>query len=90
MLLAVEHLHGRDVLHRDIKAENILVDEAGHVRLADMNVAKQLASGSADDASRTCAAPPLCLASQFCLVRLPEAKLIACTCTHPPPRSRSD
>lgn len=29
------------VLHRDVKTENVLIDAAGHVRLADLNVAKQ-------------------------------------------------
>ena len=51
VLLAVEYLHGEGVIHRDVKAENVLVDEQGHVRLADMNVAKR--HGAGDDAPRT-------------------------------------
>ena len=51
VLLALEYLHGEGVIHRDVKAENVLVDEQGHVRLADMNVAKR--HGAGDDAPRT-------------------------------------
>ena len=48
LLLALEYLHQRGVIHRDVKTENVLIDAQGHVRIADMNVAKHdedLASG---------------------------------------------
>lgn len=51
LLLALEALHLAGVIHRDIKAENVLVDSAGHIRLADYNVAKQ--AGGLDDEGRT-------------------------------------
>ncbi len=39
LLTAVSHAHQRLVLHRDIKAANVLVDQSGRVRLIDFGVA---------------------------------------------------
>ena len=42
VLLALEYLHGEGVIHRDVKAENVLVDEQGHVRMIDMGLAARI------------------------------------------------
>jgi serine/threonine protein kinase/TolB-like protein/Tfp pilus assembly protein PilF len=42
VLKAVQYAHDRQVLHRDLKASNILVTEGGEVRLLDFGVAKLL------------------------------------------------
>ena len=42
VLLAVEYLHGTGILYRDVKPENTLVGEDGHVLLADFGVAKRV------------------------------------------------
>jgi serine/threonine protein kinase len=44
LLLALEHMHNMCILHRDIKPENVLLDSEGHVKLADMGLAKRLES----------------------------------------------
>ncbi len=36
---ALAHLHGLGILHRDVKLENVLRDEAGEVALADLGLA---------------------------------------------------
>jgi len=37
---ALDHAYQRDVIHRDIKPGNILIDEAGSIKLTDMGLAK--------------------------------------------------
>jgi len=44
--LAVEYLHENNVLYRDLKAENTLIDSDGHIRLADFGMSKQLSDVS--------------------------------------------
>jgi tRNA A-37 threonylcarbamoyl transferase component Bud32 len=39
---ALEHLHEQDIIHRDVKPENLLLDAAGEVYLADLGLADAL------------------------------------------------
>ena len=41
IILAVEYLHLSDIIYRDLKPQNILIDEIGHIRLADFGLARQ-------------------------------------------------
>lgn len=47
ILLAIEYLHSMDVLYRDLKPENVLLDVDGHVRLTDFGVSKENVSNRA-------------------------------------------
>ena len=44
LVSALEYLHDNDCVHRDIKLENILLDQEGHVRLCDFGFTKRLRS----------------------------------------------
>ncbi|KAL1516120.1 hypothetical protein ABEB36_000041 [Hypothenemus hampei] len=42
IILALEKLHALGIIYRDIKLENILVDENGHIVLTDFGLSKEL------------------------------------------------
>ncbi|XP_017773066.1 PREDICTED: cGMP-dependent protein kinase 1-like [Nicrophorus vespilloides] len=42
---AIAHLHGRNIVYRDLKPENMLIDNFGYVKLIDFSFAKHLKNG---------------------------------------------
>jgi serine/threonine protein kinase len=42
IILAVGYLHDKGIMHRDLKLENILVDEMGYLKIIDYGLAKTL------------------------------------------------
>ena len=46
VILAFEYIHSMDILYRDLKPENLLLDVGGHIKITDFGFAKKVLSAT--------------------------------------------
>ena len=67
LCLAVKHIHDRNILHRDIKCQNIFLTKSGQIKLGDFGIAKIL--DSTIQLSHTMIGTPYYFSPEICMGR---------------------
>ncbi|KAI7869135.1 kinase-like domain-containing protein [Spinellus fusiger] len=64
MILGIEYLHNNDIVHRDIKPDNLLLSSGGMLKIADFGVSEMFIKGN--DMLKKSAGSPAFMAPELC------------------------
>jgi len=67
LVCALQHLHSNDVVYRDLKPENVLLDHEGHIRITDFGLSKDEVADP--KGATTCCGTPEYLAPEMLINR---------------------
>ena len=56
LILALQHIHSRGIIYRDLKLENVMIDALGYIKIDDFGFAKGL-QGDSERTYTMCGTP---------------------------------
>ncbi|KAI9257159.1 kinase-like domain-containing protein [Phascolomyces articulosus] len=65
IILGIEYLHNNDIVHRDIKPDNLLLSKDGELKIVDFGVSEMFHKG--DDRLKKSAGSPAFMAPELCI-----------------------
>ncbi|OQS05161.1 kinase [Thraustotheca clavata] len=69
LALAISYLHSHGIIYRDLKPDNVMLDNTGHIRLVDFGISKQLLE---DQVTGTLAGSPAYIAPEQLSTQHPQ------------------
>lgn len=87
MVLALQYIHEHNILHRDLKSQNIFLTREGLVKLGDFGIAKVV---STNRQAETVVGTPYYISPELCLGKTYNEKVMTNRCggrgtsAHPP------